>query len=70
MKIIVNQKELEIFEGAKVKDALRLYYVMGRQSIPFPLPDVTDGCGNKVAHDGTLLPNAIVNTVHDEKDRP
>lgn len=60
MKVQVNHIELIIFEGAKVKDAIRKYYANQEIAIPNPLPKVKDRYGNLVAEDGALLPNTAL----------
>ena len=54
MKIFVNDEEITIFNGAKVVDVIRAYYVQHGKKLPSRLPVVTDGYGNSVALDGEL----------------
>ena len=54
MKVYVNDKEITVFNGAKVVDAIRAYYTLNKTKWPCPLPIVTDGYGNIVAPDGEL----------------
>ncbi len=54
MKIVVNHKEIMVFHGAKVLDAICAYYAQHDKKIPLLLPTVTDGYGNCVAPDGEL----------------
>ena len=54
MKIFINDEEITIFNGAKVLDVMRAYYVQHDKKIPSRLPIVTDGYGNNVALDGEL----------------
>lgn len=54
MKIFINDEEITIFNGAKVLDVIRAYYVQHDKKIPSRLPIVTDGYGNNVALDGEL----------------
>lgn len=54
MKVIVNRTELEIFRGAKVADAIRMYFVHHKKALPKTLPKVEDRYGNTVAPDGAL----------------
>ncbi len=58
VKIKVNNIELEIFEGAKVKDALRLFYARQNKQIPKQMPIVRDDYGHRVGEGGALLPDA------------
>ncbi len=57
MKISINNTELSIFEGAKVKDAVRMYYAQQGEQLPKPMPVVKDAWGHQVGTDGSLLPN-------------
>lgn len=66
MKITVNDTELIIFEGAKVKDAVRLYYTQQDEHLPEPMPVVTDAFGHKIGIEGTLLPNTAI-FIHKKK---
>ena len=54
MKIFVNDTEVTLFHGAKVVNAIRVYYTLQKMKWPSPLPIVTDGYGNSVAPDGEL----------------
>lgn len=42
------------YNGAKVLDVMRAYYVQHGQKLPSQLPIVTDGYGNSIAPDGEL----------------
>ncbi len=67
MKITVNNTTLHIFEGAKVKDAIRMYYAqLGKQS-PDSMPVVKDKWRHKVGNEGTLLPNAVLHIQNENK---
>ena len=55
MKVIVNNTEIEIFQGATVGDAIRAYYSLHGQRAPSPLPEAEDAYGNRVAHEGALM---------------
>ncbi len=57
MKVTVNKMELSIFEGAKVKDAVRMYYARRGERLPVPMPVVRDAFGHEAGADGTLLPD-------------
>lgn len=67
MKVQVNNIKVIIFEGAKVKDAIRKYYTNQEIAIPNPLPKVKDQYGNLVGEDGALLPNSALYIHHKEK---
>lgn len=54
MRITVNNQSMELFEGAKVSDAIRKYYVLQGKSLPKVLPNAEDRFGNPVAGDGEL----------------
>ena len=54
MKITVNNTQLELHSGARVRDAvLKYYYHLGKKK-PVRLPPVEDRFGNKVSGDGEL----------------
>ncbi|PIE87558.1 MAG: hypothetical protein CSA01_00170 [Bacteroidetes bacterium] len=55
MKVSVNNREITIFNGAKVKDAVRAYFTIENQAVPDPFPVVRDSYGNRVGGDGSLL---------------
>ncbi len=57
MKITINNIELEIFDGAKVKDAVRLFYARQNKKNPAQMPEVRDAYGHRVGEGGTLLPD-------------
>jgi 5'-nucleotidase len=54
MKIKVNDTVIELYNGAKVKDAILKYYSQSGKKIPKKVPPVEDRYGNKVAEDGEL----------------
>jgi 5'-nucleotidase / UDP-sugar diphosphatase len=54
MKITVNNIQLELHNGARVKDAVLKYYSQKGQPIPKPFPVVEDRYGNTVETDGEL----------------
>lgn len=60
MKIYINGDSFEIFEGAKVQDALNLFF----NSLPdydnIMISDITDSYGNLLMMDGTLLPGTEI----------
>lgn len=57
MKIIINKIEIEIFEGAKAKDAVRMYYAQQGKTLTLENIIVRDAYGHKVGLDGSLLPD-------------
>ena len=54
MKITVNSTPLELYNGAKVKDAILKYYSQQGKNSPKNFPTVKDPFGNNVASDGEL----------------
>ncbi|NLE34671.1 MAG: bifunctional metallophosphatase/5'-nucleotidase [Bacteroidales bacterium] len=54
MKIIVNDTELELHGGARVRDAIARYYKHAGRKVPKRLPVAEDKYGNIVAPDGAL----------------
>ena len=54
MKVTVNNITLELFDGAKVRDAILGYYAFKSEKCPDPLPAVEDKYGNVVEADGEL----------------
>lgn len=54
MKIFVNDKQVTVFNGAKVVDAIRAYYMLGDKKTSPKIPIITDGYGNTVALDGAI----------------
>ncbi len=54
MKVTVNRTELDIFSGARVIDALRMYYSRHKKAMPAPLPTVKDIYGNTLDYEGRL----------------
>ncbi len=51
---------LTVFEGAKVKDAIRSYYAKKGKRLPKKIPVVRDGFGHKVGMDGVLLLGSVL----------
>ncbi|MBJ2176458.1 bifunctional metallophosphatase/5'-nucleotidase [Aureibaculum sp. A20] len=66
MKITVNSIPLEVYNGAKVKDAIVKYYSHQGKDSPKILPHVEDQYGNKVDTDGALTDGytLFINTNH------
>ncbi len=60
MKITVNNEEITIFVGAKVKDAIRMYYAKQGKMQPKNLTAVKDAYGHRVGYDGSLLPDSVL----------
>ncbi|MDN4754473.1 hypothetical protein QYZ87_08050 [Porphyromonadaceae bacterium W3.11] len=54
MKVYVNDMVIEVFEGAKVIDALNIYASEMDIRLPHPIPKVEDQYGNEMALDGML----------------
>ncbi len=54
MRIKINGQELEIFDGARVEDVLRLYSRTAWEQAAAGLRRVTDRDGHEVALDGEL----------------
>ncbi|NLD62968.1 MAG: bifunctional metallophosphatase/5'-nucleotidase [Bacteroidales bacterium] len=54
MKIIVNDTELDLHSGARVRDAISRYYKHAGRKVPKRLPVAEDKFGNIVAPDGAL----------------
>ena len=68
MKITVNSTPLELYNGAKVKDAILKYYSQQGKSVPKPNPIVEDSYGNKVAYNGELTDgNTLIIKVSQKK---
>jgi 5'-nucleotidase len=60
MKIIVNDVALELFMGARVRDAVMKYFTESGKKIPRKLPDAKDRYGNIVSPDGELSEGNIL----------
>jgi 5'-nucleotidase len=60
MKITVNSTLLELFAGARVKDAIMSFYTNSGRRVPKKLPLVEDRFGNRVAPDGELTEGNIL----------
>jgi len=54
MKVTVNNITLDLFNGAKVKDAILSYYAQKKEKCPDPMPVIEDKYGNVVEADGEL----------------
>ncbi len=57
MKVTVNNIEVNAFQGAKVKDVIRIYYAQQNKKQPKQLPIVRDSYGHKIGFDGSVLPD-------------
>lgn len=55
MKIKVNNTAIEIFNGAKVKDAIRKYYALQDKKVSISSLVIRDSYGNRVGEEGSLL---------------
>lgn len=60
MKITVNNVQLELHEGALVKDAVLKYYSESGKKSPGPYPVVEDRYGNQVSSDGELADGSVL----------
>lgn len=60
MKITVNNTDLDLFAGAKVKDAVAKYYSLQGRKSPKKFPAVEDRYGNRVAADGELTEGNVL----------
>jgi len=69
MKITVNNTLLELFTGARVKDAIMSFYTNSGRRVPKKLPLVEDRFGNIVAPDGELTEGNILFIVSGRKKR-
>jgi len=58
MQIKVNDKAVEIFSGARVKDVLRKYSAITWKQVQNGSKAVFDGHGHEVASDGELADGA------------
>lgn len=54
MKVYVNDEVVELFEGARVIDALRSVASVKGINIPDPIPTIRDKFGNEIEPDGRL----------------
>jgi hypothetical protein len=54
MTVFVNNAELAIFNGAKVIDVLRAYYLNIQQEFPVDAPVILDQFGNIIEMDGEI----------------
>ncbi len=54
MKIIANNITLELFNGAKARDAIQSFYTQKGEICPDPMPVVEDKYGNVIELDGEL----------------
>ncbi len=58
MIIYINNEKYEIFEGARVVDAINLYFSSNRSLHDHVATDVTDQYGNSLSDNGRLLPDS------------
>lgn len=58
MKLFVNEKELTLFEGATVTDALRMYSSNAINDVNNSIAEVLDKYGNVVGLGGELTEGA------------
>lgn len=67
MKIFVNNTELELFRGARAKDAVRAYYrSMEETEDTTGLQHIFDPFGNTIDPDGELTDNAQLILIESE----
>jgi hypothetical protein len=59
MKIRINDRDIDIFEGASLQDALRMYSPSELESVESSYKKIIDQDGNQVALDGELLEGDI-----------
>ncbi|MBW6490044.1 MAG: hypothetical protein K0B15_02505 [Lentimicrobium sp.] len=55
MTVFVNNLEIKVFRGARVMNAIKLYYSGIYEEIPKELPVIVDHYGNIIDFDGELL---------------
>lgn len=60
MIIYINNQEYEIFEGARVVDAINMYLSSNELLNDHVATEVTDQYGNKLMDKGRLLPGAVL----------
>lgn len=58
MTIYINNEKFEIFEGARVIDAINMYLNSNELLHDHVVTEVTDQYGNKLMDKGRLLPGA------------
>lgn len=58
MKVYVNGEAVDVFEGARVIDAVRAYVARHAQTVDIERVAVRDGDGNSVDFDGALTDGA------------
>lgn len=54
MKVTINQCVIDLFQGAKVREAVHAYFTQNGQKMPRLFPQVTDGFGNHIDQEGAL----------------
>jgi 5'-nucleotidase len=69
MKITVNNTLLELHNGARVRDAILVFFTHTEQKVPKRLPAAEDSFGNRVAHDGELTEGNTLFIVSGHKKR-
>jgi len=69
MKVTVNDILLELYEGAKVKDAVLKYYTHTGKRLRGRFPHVEDGYGNTVSPDGELTGGNVLFTGRRQRKR-
>lgn len=60
MTIFINNEKYEIFEGARVVDAINLYFNSNSLLQDHVATEVTDQYGHRLSDNGRLLPGAEI----------
>ena len=66
MIVFVNNVEISIFSGARVRDALRAYYRSIQQDFPFSAPITLDQYGNIIELNGEVSQLKRIYTIESE----
>lgn len=70
MIVFVNNVEIHIFRGAKVKDVLRAYYRNIQQDFPISTPITLDQYGNIIELNGKVSKLKRIYTIGSETLKP
>lgn len=57
MKVIINEKPIRLFEGARVKDAIRKFSEIYQEQMPESPYTIADAHGNIIRPEGRLSEN-------------
>lgn len=60
MKVTINGKIIEVFDGAKVEHAIRKFAPATLKAVKQGLLYITDSSGNNIALDGSLTNNEVI----------